>query len=220
MAIIRLGDAKDIGKPGFSYHLLNQDFTDDIGADGAYLGYGKGPIKLGPNVYATYLSHEGLCVRDFERNGYHDSDFYMVVWNPEKHELETIEFASTRGWSYPCYGSWVDATPEVLRDVANYTDAMERLNHMSKFKADVERLCRLRSIAKEVAERNGFHHTRLTGLRKVMNLTDLGAIINLIDNPRIRSPFKIKLRTQVLAWLKDTKPKYNTPLSKKQMTYI
>jgi hypothetical protein len=64
-------------------------------------------------LYATKLSHEGLCVYDYERNGRDDSDFYMVVWNEEKGEPEHICFASTRGWSYPCYGSWADATPEV-----------------------------------------------------------------------------------------------------------
>jgi hypothetical protein len=61
-----------------------------------------------------YDSHVGLCVKEYERNGYNDSDFYMVVWNEELGKPESIEFASTRGWSYPCMGSRVDASPEVL----------------------------------------------------------------------------------------------------------
>ena len=72
-----------------------------------------------------YDSHVGLCLEDRERNGYDDSDFYMVVWNPEKGEPESIEFASTRGWSYPCYGSSPDATPEVRAAYRAYLDRLE-----------------------------------------------------------------------------------------------
>lgn len=61
-----------------------------------------------------YDTHHGLCISEYERNGYNDSDFYMVVWNEEKQAPESLEFASTRGWSYPCYGSKPDATPEIM----------------------------------------------------------------------------------------------------------
>lgn len=67
-----------------------------------------------------YDTHVGLCISDYERNGYDDSDFYMVVWNWEKMHTETIEFASTRGWSYPAMGSKPDATPEVLAAYAEW----------------------------------------------------------------------------------------------------
>lgn len=72
-----------------------------------------------------YDSHVGLCLQDGERNGRDDSDFYMTVWNPETQAPETIEFASTRGWSYPCYGSKPDATPEVLAAYAAYKQAAD-----------------------------------------------------------------------------------------------
>lgn len=61
----------------------------------------------------TYETHHGLCIQEREHNGYDDSDFYMLVWNPETNLPESICFASTRGWSYPCYASHVDATPEI-----------------------------------------------------------------------------------------------------------
>ena len=60
-----------------------------------------------------YDTHQGLCISEYERNGSDDSDFYMVVWNEEEQKPQAIEFASTRGWSYPCLGSRVDATPEI-----------------------------------------------------------------------------------------------------------
>jgi hypothetical protein len=74
----------------------------------------------------TYETHNGLCLENRERNGYDDSDFYMIVWNPEKKAPESIEYASTRGWSYPCYGSYVDASPEVKEAYAEYVAAAER----------------------------------------------------------------------------------------------
>jgi len=63
--------------------------------------------------YWTWHEYVGLCLRDREHNGYDDSDFWMTVWDAEKGAPEEICFASTRGWSYPSYGSFVDATPEV-----------------------------------------------------------------------------------------------------------
>ena len=65
-----------------------------------------------PEVW-LYDTHVGLCLQDREANYYDDSDWYMLVWNPETNDTKEICFASTRGWTYPCYGSSPDATPEV-----------------------------------------------------------------------------------------------------------
>src|SRR5215510_5788359 len=46
-------------------------------------------------------THEGLVLELREMNGYDDSDFYAVVWNDAKGEPERVEYASTRGWTYP-----------------------------------------------------------------------------------------------------------------------
>ena len=32
-----------------------------------------------------------ICLENRERNGYDDSDFYMIVWNPEEKGPESIE---------------------------------------------------------------------------------------------------------------------------------
>jgi len=61
----------------------------------------------------TLTTHHGLVLSLFERNGYDDSDFCAVVWNPEKAACETITYASTRGWTY-ANGATIDATPEVV----------------------------------------------------------------------------------------------------------
>lgn len=78
------------------------------------------PGARGPLYMRT--SHVGLVLELKERNGYDDSDFYAVVWNPEKGEPETVEYATTRGWTYPNEAT-IDATPEV---VAAYHEYRER----------------------------------------------------------------------------------------------
>lgn len=214
MPIIRLGSASDIGKPNFAYHLLQQDF--EVYIDG--VPQGERPIKYGPNVYATYETHHGLCIRDFERNGYDDSDWYMVVWNPDKKEPETIEFASTRGWSYPCYASAPDATPEVLQDYANYQFANDWLHDRRVFEKKVQALCDFRQLAKENAAYLGFPFQRFYRLRKLAPAVQEKLIWLLTAN--IRSDFKKKLRAQVVSWLNDPAPKYTVPLSTKQLEWV
>lgn len=67
-------------------------------------------------------THVGLVVSLFEENGYHDSDFFAMVWNPETRSLKRILYDTTRGAMYG--GASVDATPEVLAEV----DAMRERN--------------------------------------------------------------------------------------------
>ena len=92
---------------------------------------GSNPRKcegFGDNAFWLYDTHVGLCIKEFEVNGYDDSDFNMIVWNIEKNCPETICFATTRGWTYPCYGSSPDATPEIMDKYNAYLEkkAIER----------------------------------------------------------------------------------------------
>lgn len=216
MAIINLGSAEDKGKLGFAFHLHNQDFHAYV----ADVPYDQRPVIYGPHVYATYLSHEGLCLRDYERNGYDDSDFRMIVWNPETKQPEDICFASTRGWSYPCYGSWVDATPEVKAEYASYVKSQEDRRLANIHRANVVWLCALRTEALSYGKELGFAHYRLTLLRKVYNRATLDRVVKLLTSTRIRSAFKLKLRAQLVAWLQDTSPQYKTPFSPRQLDCI
>lgn len=86
---------------------------------------------IAPSVWNTtqplYIktTHEGLVVDMYERNGYDDSDFYAVVWNPDTQQPEHIEYASTRGWTYPNSAA-VDATQEVRDQYAAWQAATAR----------------------------------------------------------------------------------------------
>src|ERR1700748_532986 len=108
MAIIRFdrsAEATDFhGQPWPEGAYCSIQCNDNSKAEVARMG-GKGLI--------LWHTHVGLCLADRSYNGFDDSDFYMLVWNEEKGEAEEICFATTRGWSYPAYGSWVDATDEV-----------------------------------------------------------------------------------------------------------
>jgi hypothetical protein len=77
------------------------------------------------DILWLYETHHGLCIHEREQNGYNDSDFFMVVWNEEQNKPECIEFASTRGWSYPCYASRPDARPEIMVKWEAFNQARE-----------------------------------------------------------------------------------------------
>lgn len=65
------------------------------------------------NMLVMVQRYQGQVIREYERNGYDDSDFYAVVWDEEKQEPRHIQWGTTRAWTYAC-GCVVDATPEVI----------------------------------------------------------------------------------------------------------
>lgn len=77
---------------------------------------------FGDEVYYMEETWKGLVISHFERNGYDDSDYYAVVWDPEKEEPREVEYATTRAWTYLNHVI-VDAPPEI---VAKYKAYQER----------------------------------------------------------------------------------------------
>ena len=192
---------------------------NDTFRDGAYT-----PLEMKSGVlsnpgYYLYSTHHGLCLFDREVNGYHDSDFYMIVWNPEKGEPERIEFASTRGWSYPCYASRPDATDEVRAEYKAWQDKQAADARRRSRKAQACKYWGIRATMLAAGAAHGFPHWRMFRLWKTVGTEDFERLMKLFS-PRLRSQFKIKLRTQVIEWLKQDAPKYKTPLSRKQMEYV
>ena len=61
----------------------------------------------------TDVQYEGCVLSTYERNGYHDSDFYAVCWDEEKQAVVDVEYDTTRagGGGY----ANIDATPETIR---------------------------------------------------------------------------------------------------------
>jgi len=72
------------------------------------------PIQL-PNKEPSYV---GAVLDDREENGYHDSDFYAVVWDEDESKLKKVVYNSTR---YAGGGSCtIDATPDTLEKARNW----------------------------------------------------------------------------------------------------
>ncbi len=59
------------------------------------------------------IEYEGLVLSLREKNGYHDSDFYAIVWDSESQTPKTVYYHTTRGYSL----GWanVDATEETKK---------------------------------------------------------------------------------------------------------
>jgi hypothetical protein len=57
--------------------------------------------------------YTGKVLATYEKNGYDDSDFYAVVETDEPGVFTTVQYATTRAWTY-LNGATVDATPEVV----------------------------------------------------------------------------------------------------------
>jgi hypothetical protein len=218
MPIIELCKASDAGARGSHSHAgyLNWSLGYDERKALEKLGPGAADCQ-GPTAYWTRLTHVGLCLKDYERNGYDDSDFHMIVWDPKAHEPKDICFASTRGWSYPCYGSSADATPEVRADYDLYQDGMARIYKMAERKERAKAL-RAELAGLRVAART--HKVPYSKLLKARRTSSQWSAIQYLLTAKIRSGFKVSLRQHVIDWFLEPTPKYHTPLSKRQVEYV
>lgn len=185
-------------EPGFNIHSEPEDtFTR----------------SFGPYCNITWEENIGLCLVDYERNGYDDSDFHMIVWNEEENKPEDICYATTRGWTYPSYGSYVDATPEIQAKYDAYVAERER---QRRIYSKLEERATLKKIARGMEIDN---YTKLRKLQYAYNKEDWARLKGFLQI-RIRSNFKISLKNQIATWVKEENNKYPTPLSRKQMQYI
>ena len=166
--------------------------------------------------YVVWKTHLGLCLRDWERNGYDDSDFFMTIWDYGKNAPRDVCFASTRGWTYPSMGSGADATPEVE---ALYTTwlANERARTRVATRHQMAReLVKFRNTARNVF---GGHYIKALKLRRTMGDAPFAIVLKLMKK-RARGNFTKSLQKQVAQWLDNPAPKYPTPLSSKQLAAI
>lgn len=181
--------------------------------------------QIGTDVW-TWPTHVGLCLEDREYNGRDDSDFHMLVWDPVKKVPVDIMFATTRGWSYPSYGSSVDATPEVRAEYEAYR-AQQRKEYLERETAIMQAGLKQIADASDVpvesvnrllgvyGEQVWGHRTGAMGIR----FQEIGPVGKLLTS-KLRSPFRLKLRQQIVDWMKDPAPKYRTPLSPRQLLYV
>jgi hypothetical protein len=198
MAIIRMGG--------------NDYFPADAGAY-CPLSDNVDRVKKGFNPIVLWTEDEGLCLHEYEVNGYDDSDFYMVVWDEEQCKPINKMFATTRGWSYPCYGSSADATDEVRAKYDEWKKENERRKRI------VNKWNR-RSKLIETANRWRMSRKEATRVLNAISKSDREAMDALLRVRNFRSNFRRNLAEQVRGWAREENPRYATPLSKKQMQYL
>lgn len=92
--------------------------------------------RTDPTTKEQTSTFDGAVLEMFERNGYHDSDFYAIVYDADTDDLKTIEYASTRGVSYS-YAK-VDATPEIveLARAASFRRALHLIEMDEQYKSE------------------------------------------------------------------------------------
>lgn len=62
--------------------------------------------------------YQGAVISLYERNQYHDSDFFAIVWDQNSQSVRSVEYGTTRFGS----GGYadIDATPEVISMAKKY----------------------------------------------------------------------------------------------------
>lgn len=207
MAIINMGWHSSVfeGNVDFLEGAYSPIHRNDIGGD-----Y--------PPSYFLYETDHGCCIKEREHNGYHDSDFEMLIWNHETKSASWYTFATTRGWCYPCYGSRPDATDEVLKEYSIYEAQQEekwqryckikKVNQQRKLNAQFRTVVRDFNVSREQVER----------LYKAYH-PDMFPLFFKLLNSNLRSDFRKSLRKQLIEWLKGN-GKYDKPFSPKQIQYV
>lgn len=167
-------------------------------------------VRRYDDTWVTYDTFTGLCLAEREHNTYHDSDFFMTVWDDAANAPREICFASTRGWTYPSMASRVDATPDIVAKWNAWKAAKAAEYKRQKRQAKAQELIALRAKLKKIAADNNVNYCRLLRLR---HDECFAGYLKLFGN--VRSNFKLSLRNQLVAWL-NGKSQYASPLSYRQ----
>jgi len=216
MAIINLDSGRiwnGIGEVATDYTPWYADTAE------AYSYAYSGGALSKENHVTVYKSHVGLCLSDREYNGYDDSDFYMAVWDEVSQSIKEVCFASTRGWTYPCYGSTPDATPEIRTLAQAYLDRKAAEARRKRRQEVARELRAMRQEEREIAALAAAPVMRIRQLRHIMG-DDYRACVTLLKTKKFRSTFRESMARQIKEWLVDPNPKFPSPLSARQRQYI
>lgn len=174
--------------------------------------------NVGEPILVIWETFVGCCISERERNGYDDSDFYMTVWDEEKQMAYEIQFATTRYWCRPAFGSNVDATPEV---VEKYEAFMARVRERKRITRRKEGIVSRHNKVKEnvfLARKNEVSVNSIKKLRSVYDHETFEACAKLLKS-KLRSEFRKSLKAQLISWLNGERD-YPAPFSYKQLQYL
>lgn len=163
----------------------------------------------------AYETHHGLCLHEEEINRYDDSDWVMVVWNPREGRAERVLFASTRFSCAIGFGSHADATPEVRTAYEAWM-----AEQAEQARADEARTQEMRTA--EHAAKAGLTVEQVRELEAAYRRPDEQEKALRLLTSKLRSPFRIRLREQVLLRCRQpaAERRHATPLSPRQLACL
>ncbi len=103
-----------IGSQEIRHDGLRPECVREYGTESR--GYYSSPCDGPMRPLFMQVSWIGCVLETRERNYHDDSDFYALVWDDSEQRVRSIDYATTRGWTYP-NSATVDATPEILAKV-------------------------------------------------------------------------------------------------------
>lgn len=158
-------------------------------------------------------SYKGCVIRLREANYCYDSDFYATVWDMETCKPLEILYKTTRGFCGNSFAS-IDANEDILSAYDNYiSECRRRKDIISRWQYRKE--FRQASINYDIP---AYKFVKLhLYLHNNPGLYD--AIAKLV-NAKLTSDYKKSLAKQVCAWILEDKPKFNCPLSPKQISTL
>lgn len=167
------------------------------------------------NPVCMHVTAVGYCVQDIERNGYDDSDFYMKYWDPVAKIVCKVQYATTRGWTYPCMASAVDAPEEIMELARAYEREEER-------KSAIRSRWYQRKKDMELARKCRVSRFQLRDLKQAVGSEYIERVVALLTTQKFRSEFRQSLCIRVRAWLAVPRHlrQYKTPLSYKQLQWV
>lgn len=157
------------------------------------------------------VKFEGKCVDQHSAGGHDWMTTDMIIWDGEKQTpfYQTV-WAEHFGTDVIAYK--IDATPEVRQAYKAYLAKVARRVSIQKA---WDLRCNLRRIAKEC----NLTYFQIIKLEKVTPIGVWSDTIKLLRS-NLRSAFRKSLKDQILKWVNDPAPKFNSPLSSKQWSYI
>lgn len=151
--------------------------------------------------------YSGLCLFKWERNYYDDSDFYMRVWDVDNNTYMDVMTGTTRCASGNVIET-VDATDEIRELYRKDLIKRDQIKEEKKFQFRVAQYSEM-GISEEHGEK----------LFKAVGENAFYPFYKLLS-ANLRSEFRKSLKNQVINWLSQDNPKYDSPLSDKQISYI
>ena len=110
-----------------------------LGADGRpekLDSSGSACIVFGPLYMET--TYKGCVLETREYNGRDDSDFYALCWDEATQSIAKVNYATTRGWTYP-NGASEDATEDVRQKASAWIRKIVKAQWVASNRAQAEK---------------------------------------------------------------------------------